>query len=95
MVCSCFPCGYFPNLLRFIISNFLYPKFPLKKRTRPNTCDLDSPTNEAKNSRLKSPQSQNSIAESNCKVLTDQSSSLAKQSSLGVKAAWQFSSLIF
>ena len=66
MVCSCFLCGNFSNpwqFKRFALSRVS----TYKKRTRPNTCHLDSPLNKAKNAWLKSPHSQNSIAESNRK----------------------------
>ena len=54
MVCSCLLCGYFPDPMRF--KRFLsFPTFTLKERTRPNTLNLDSPPNEAKNSSLKYP----------------------------------------
>ena len=59
MVCSCLLCGYFPDPMRF--SDFFHSRpTTLKERTRPNTLNLDSPPNEAKNS----------TAESNCKGLT-------------------------
>ena len=69
MVCSRLLCGYFP--IRCDFSDFFHSRLStLKERTRPNTLNLDSPPNEAKNSRLKYPHGQNSTAESNCKGLT-------------------------
>ena len=59
----------FPNRCDF--SDFFHSQpYNLKERTRPNTFNLDSPPNEAKNSRLKYPHGQNSTAESNYKGLT-------------------------
>ena len=46
------------------LSDFLSPEFPLIKRGKANTRDLDNPANEAKNFRLKSPP-----PKSNCVIL--------------------------
>ena len=57
--------------IRCDFSDFFHSRpSTLKESRRPNTLNLDSPPNEAKNSSLKYPHGQNSTAESNCKGLT-------------------------